>query len=1793
MAAVVRATTSVKINWEDAKSVLTEVWIKGREQLDKNEIPDILKLKTEKSIFASVVSYKKFGSLKELEARAKGGKVGELDAFEDVDAIGGVANKNNETIDDAATNVDALRKRLSDFSNWLDTKVPQIGQENANDILALMNIRLQDSKLTKGTKAGETPKLPAGAGEKLYFEKYPDQKADYAAAVASGNKDLVSSYKKKFTNLVTRIQKLEKKLLDEYRATSDKPIHAEKVLHDATLEKVAKSEDTALDTQQAKVENQVKDQVQAEENKAALESKEETPEIAAPVIKGIGNKESFISSDWDGNPDKLELGVIFTNEKRAANVKKKQNSKHTVRVELNKDKVFRVASFGASAYQSIKNLPEPILRLAGINKATMERVLGAVTKEHSEQEAFRIILHKLNEEGYTAVEFIDSKGNLIGHAPTSKDNVKVVEVLNHEETKPVGYVSLDVARKKKPVELKPTAKPEPEPIRVEPDPVVDPVETVVPVSKTGEPDVETAPITKGESDIPVISEEEKFVHEVLNASETLRWNGTTPKIIRLALVKFFEAAKELRENIGVDLKGIPEEFKGLLYKVVRVAEEIAEENRTRFGDLYESINGEFWTIFDREVAKEILHRSKPDGELSPRSISEIIDFAHTKINENIQAKNKRDGTSLPEFLKPISPDEFSFTSSKVTNKMPDGVKFKKGSLADSMDKRIEKRLEDAGKAPEEKAPEPKEPSDDEVANAVLEAVNSNPKDNTMLLRESNWISNIFGGSQRESRNWWRKLMNGLVNIIEIRSQTGYTARSLSNIVRTISAFADNTKAHVHNLVGGGKNAIKSWEQCSHETWRMLSGIRQSATDLAQSLGNEKLYSLIAIEITKSFATKTPLDRAKLEAIIRTVIPSPSTEYLNKNILNITNLHDSVAKVNKTILDLEAETGFIKKGVSLVDNNGNPIKPTEYYPITFVGELVTRANEDSIIKEMVKVRTATLNASNTLDNTVMISMGWLYNKDGYILDRGRKLEGRQQFFLNEANFDTQTLINLEERRYPAGTDPKTMIEFRGEASNKHFTYKDPTTKELVVCRLPKEKADLSAVDLAKYNETVNGSKAYIGKQWKANFNNNMTVVEVMMQELLHSKLYRGKYNRDLSTRKGNATTPMLALTDNARLEHGVVIPSLTWDEILASDALVKIIRHDPLEAYSNFVTSRGFELLVQKEIDRLTGTKGVRIGHFMRILYNKAREEAFVLGGDNAAKNIDTGFDRLSNDYLSYQNRLSLIQTRGERYSTEATEIGLGLVRALSGTLWGITGTAEPLQHLLMSPFTVGATQTVKNIWESIRILIGDKRFSTSAALQDEMMESVFFMDLVRSDIHDRLLNIDGNGIPKMSRWFDRLKARREDASSVGGVIDVVANVGVEIGSSRYTTFLARKLAMQRFSTRFAKFINNGAAEKFFAKLSDPVIQARMKALEEAASSDPKAARELDKMFKEISRQTGFGGRWDIAMSMNKYGINTVEKIQALRKMFNKLGPKYSKSGLINWKELRSLVDELDKTPVIKDLDPKVARDAYESLIFATETTVTTEGAVSTSRGLNRELRIESRTPVGRLMKSLLGWSQSFYNNVLGNHGGIKSSALIGSMILYTGLTAASEYMKEWIRGRDWEDIKEEMRKDPDTFIYRMMMNLPALGHLTGNLQYVLAKVNENMGGPLRTFRSPLAAPAYEMAVKQPIKMAGSLYNLVTNSIPSGDSAAIMKDLGEVTFVNNLFNNSPVAIPARLLVEGKIINEADAFGKYMKLIKKNKNSYKKTSRYAGPTFVQDEDMRRRLEAETIRRRSQSK
>ena len=1792
--------TGKKFNINDTKDVLVDIFLASRKRLDKKEVPVILTVDSETSLFRLLFQFKKLGTFADLSAQAKKGKVVSLETLTegkateegvglvelDEEVMAGMANKNNEPIGENELPIDKRRQQLSNYSNWLQTKTAKYGNEVVQDVLNLMGIRLELSKLTKGYKPGETPKLPAGSGLELYFQKFPEERAVYNEALKAADKETVEIIKKKSTKLVTKTQKLEKKLLAEFKDVADKPIEAEGILHNAVLEKVATAEEPVQTIQETKTENIQKDIIQAEENASTITAKEEVPEITAPIIRGIGEKESFMSSNWDGSLEALDLGGIFTTEKKAAGLRRKLKGRYTTRVELDKSRVLKVVSSAPSVLQSVKNLPEPILRLAGINKSIMERVLGAVQKEHSEQEALRVVLFKLKEEGYTAIELIDKNGNLIGHVPTSKDHIKVIELVDHEKPKATGYVSVEALRKNKVEEV-----PEKVTIETEPTPVINPEELPV-KTKDGESLEKAQEIEPGTSDVPVINEEERFVHSVLNATESLRWNGTTPKFIKIALIKFMKQAKELRENIGQTLTGIPQEFNSVLYKILRVAEEIAEENRTRFGDLYEQINNEFWIIFDREVAKELVARGNLDKELSIKSLNEILTFAHTKVNENIRLRNQRDGLNLPEYLKPLHPNDFNFTVSSVTNKYPDGIEFKENSLAYTANRNLERKL----KAEEQRVitEKPKEMDIDEVERVVLDAISNKPTDNTMLLRESNFIGRIFGGSNRTNANWWRRLINGARNLIEYRTESKHTVHSISNRVRTLAAWIDPSKAHLHSLVGGGKNAFKSWEAIGHEVTRMTGELRNVIAPFIREVPSEKIVENVFIEVMKALGSKSTLNRNTIEAAIAKAIPSPRPELVNKTFDYAQKLYGAVVSLNKKIIDLENETGWI----DLKDKQGNPVKPTEYFPITFVSERILPQNRDEIIKALVAVRRETLLNSDDLSTDIMLSMGWLFDNSNDpqagILDKGREVEGRRTHFLTEANFDPQTLRNLEVARYAPGSDARTFAQMAGEASKKHFVYKDSNTGELVVCLIPRKKTDLSLPDLAKYNEVLDGSTNYIGKQWKTNFPGNpVSPLYTIMSEYLDSKLYQGRYSRHFNARKGNPLSPMTLLRDRNRIEYGIAVKPLTWDELLKSDVLLKITRNDPLEAYSNFLKSRGFDLLLQKELDRMLGTKGIRFNKFLDTLKKADEQDLRALNAsEQQIKDLLIGYDRIANEYLYYLGRLGTLSSGDTTLGMEFTEIGLSLVRAGSAPIWGITSATEPLQHLIKGPATVGTVQTIKNIWDGIRIIIGDKRFSTSKALQDELRDSIFFIDLVRSDLQDRIINSDLDGVPKISRWFDRIKATREDSrfGLISDSFDVFGNAMVEIGSVRYTTYFARKLAMQVYGQSIAKFINSGAAERFFTALSDPNINATLKRLEEAAALDPKAEIELVKVFKDISRRSGFGDRWDIAMAMNKYGVNTIEKITALKKAFQQLGPRYSKRGLINWAELKELFHENMKQQIIADVDGLQGMEAFESLFYATETLTTTRGAISLPRGLNKELRFESRTPLGRLTKALLGWSQSFQNNVIGGYASMGASAYLGSLILYSGLTAATEYLKEWIMGRDVEDIEKEMERNPETYLFRMMYSLPVLGTYNGILSSSLAGVSQLMGGPLKSYGAPLAYPGLNIALNTPYKMFGGLKELVTEAIPSGDPAKIGASAGDLIGYNTLLNKSPIAIPARLLVEAGIINEADAMGRYMNLIKKKKNVYTKKAdfKYSKPVGGMSKEQKEALIRESLRK-----
>lgn len=1752
------------------------------------QVPRVLQLKTHNDIISYLTGIGRNDGLTDYKKQTVGGLVVSEGSSPDVSLLstgqahatidGTTVNSDyrpNEEVE-AGTTVDKLHQRRDQFVSWLDSSNEFSVAERAA-IIAAQNIRIENAASIKEQLTSTDPnqrelaakrmrlqgkkkinKMPEGSGIRIYLLLNPEQ-ADTIAKLQLSVEPIDKAKLKKINDTMgTKATKLEKKALDSFNKLTSKPQTNEQLAHSNTVETITKSKKTVLGLIEEKQKNVASDKKLNDETTSSVVAKETEPKIPAAILKGVGDGDSFISSSWDGTPGLFSLGMLFTNENRASGATKASKYKFTVRSTLDKSKVFRVVRKGKTILHDINNVSEPLLNIAGLDKQRLNKITSVIEATHSPEEAIRLVLKALDLEGYTAIEFVDLTGNLIGHMPTSDKHVKVTEILNHEDMKsdgdPVGYltpeqIAAKVTEPKVISEVLPETKVNPT------EPVIDPI--VLPTEVVDGNPVDTGvPIVKGESDIAVITPEEKFAHEVMNAKTALRYNGMTPKIIKIALLKFAQAAKKLRANIGETMTGIPEEFKKLLYTIHQAGEMIAEKNRQQLGDNYDTINNEFWLIYDREVAKDVLNKAVPEEKIPFKTIDDIIKYAHEKVNENIKLRNQRDGTNIPEFLRPLMPNDFIIVSSKVTNTNPDKVLFANDSLAHQMNMIAEKNIKTANKAKPNTVEKVELMSEDAVADAVIAAINESPHDNTMLLREGNWVGLIFGGSQRESRNWWKRSMTNVSALIDHGSGYGSTVKNLSNIVRTISAFASIDKVHLHHLTASKRNAFKTWEASSSEVYRMTSGIRQSSILLAKKT-NEKLYVLLTKEIMVSMLSKKAFNKTNVETIIKSLIPDASQKFMDVATKHSVDLYNGVIGINKRMLGLENQTGWL----SLLDSSGKPLNPAEYFPVTFVGEKVTQANYSEVVGALVEVRKQTLNEQKTLDTLVMLSLGWLYNKSGNILHKGREVVGRAQHQIDDANFDKQTLINLEERRYEAGTDITKLIEMNGQASKRHFTYIDPLTGDVVVCRIPALKTDLSMLDLAKYTQVVNGSTSYLNSMWEQSSFKGLNPVNVMMMDLLDAKLYRGEYHPVNGPRGKNPSFPMTMLNDSSGYEFASATPSLTNEEVLRSPVLIDILRADPLEAYRNFTRNRGFELIVQHEIDRMIGIKGVRMHRFMEILLKEAKRHATNLRGEEGAKEVQDGFNRLSEEYLKYQGRLgAVVVSSYGQFKNELTTVGLNVVRSVSGLMWGVMSATEPLIQLAVSPFTVGPTQSAKNLFETVRFLIGDKRFSMTQLYKDDIKESIFFMDMIRQDLHDGILTTPIDGVPRMTTWFDRIKASRDDRTGrfpyLSAITEVIANTALEVGSSKITTILGKKFSMQRYAKTFATYINSGAALKLANALAK---NPKLETLRAEAMTSPRAAAAQKKLFITLARESGFGGRWEMAMAMNQYGLIQVDRIAALQAAFKKLGPQYSKRGLINFTELRELFHTNLNKSVLAGVEGQVGSDSFEALMNACELMTSTKGMISNPRGLNSETSLQSRTPMGRMMKSLLGWSRSFYNNVIGNYGGQRESAYLGSLIMYAAITAVTDMLKEWINGRDVSDMVKEMRDNPSVILFRVLHNLPIAGQFTNSLQGTLEKINEISGGAKAKQRGSSWFPAIDMAEQYTKDLPKAAANLIQESFPNGDVPNIAKDIGTLGF-NNYFNNSPLAIPPRLLQEMGIINETSAFGKYMNLIKKRKNSY---------------------------------
>ena len=1026
-----------------------------------------------------------------------------------------------------------------------------------------------------------------------------------------------------------------------------------------------------------------------------------------------------------------------------------------------------------------------------------------------------------------------------------------------------------------------------------------------------------------------------------------------------------------------------------------------------------------------------------------------------------------------------------------------------------------------------------------------------------------WLSRFWRGSVTEDANIWERFMTKASGIISNSSAEGKTVRSLSNIIRWAASYCESGKVFTHQLVATGTEAFKTFEACSSQNLRELVPIKEAQIKFDRAvnhLGMAKDIQLYMINTKQNGGGILAKD--KIAELIR-VHKQDATPNFITDVFEKSKLLQEYSIMDNNILiqrELDTKWGMMKQSS---DKN-------KYHALTFDGALVSDKNRSTILNAMVDVRTKTLLSADKLDRVTMFAMGWLQDEKGNPWSfRGKS--GVAVTDINTTVFDAASLKILEEKakasgstRYKPGTDLNKISEFQGESGRDFFSYTDPNTKEIVICKLPETKKELSIGDQAKYKETIMGSQDYVSDVWKKSpfiTNKKSSVVMASMEELLDFKLRQHKYHPSIQVKEHSSA--VLDMLGNGNENSGMDVTNLSWDEVFQSKVLQDIIRHDYYEAHSNFRLARGFELLVQKEIDRQLGVTGVRVKEF----FESGLNTALSLSGRNSmlTEGISSGFRRIAEDYGQYAGMLHPLNSSYNNVGTQVSRLGTALIKATSGPRWGLRSLAET-GLLITDDFAHGEIRDgFMGLFKSVEAYFN--RAANSVEDRAAVGDLVFGMKQAMFD-YERLLGEEaGSASPKLKNsWISRLLKTNEDSNIGVKLAEVIGNVGVEIGGSRYQNRGARRIAINAISKNFIKYINNGAAMRFFDLISLPENKIRLEEAQKLSATSKKGSRNIDKIYIELARKAGFGGRWDQALKFSQFNLLSKEKLESLKFAFDKLNA--GKTSRIDMEQLRHYTQNYARNGT-GAVDGTVLTDAYHDLSYAIETLVQTDGFLSESRGLNRDLSIRARTPLGQFTGKLLQWSQSFSSNILQNIGTKRPlSFLVKGAVLYTAYTYLSDLLIDWIAGRDEKDIKKELQ-DPATVMIRMLSTIPVIGRYQGLTSMGLAGISDLTGGTFSGFGDPITPPAIGVMGSYIKKAKKSVGELVSGEADSMDKVAY--DAGNLVPYNTIFNSSPVAIPVRLLQKLNYIQEENMLGKYLKLIQRSgdmRNKYNVTSRSQG-------------------------
>ncbi len=1368
--------------------------------------------------------------------------------------------------------------------------------------------------------------------------------------------------------------------------------------------------------------------------------------------------------------------------------------------------------------------------------------------------------------------------------PVQADAPVVVKGVTETKVK-AGVPSVTKIKVKKGVPIKTvTAAVEPPKVEVvepttTPAPAVAPVEdlpsTPVPlaasegapvrVTKTG--GIAPPAPRKTVSDVVKTTETERIERVVNDDKDLLRDNGMDQGFLKLFLKNYWTRMKNIDQSVDT----YSPTLLALWTKFVTINKAIVEANRAVFGD--EGIS-KFWIAVDKLRAENVQKLATVPGfkSLSERQLMVLA------------AKEVGDA-----YMPPILLDELNIVKSSE-----DATAF---TLVAKESKTPRKKVSDATKAespvptPPEPTPAPAPKAGDEVGvpeklDLPIEPIKETPRGDmgrmidagvsnsaegaSVLLRQGSLIGAIFGGSERSSRNWWRAMMSWMANSSQAASQTGKTIRNLQKDIRFLSRWFEDNRAQSGHLVGAGKEAFRTARQCKSDEARMITRIARQ-----QLLLNKKLKdSGLALDKVRAVGvlSYTKLSEGTIIAPADLVALGLSPDLAKSIAVEANSLLQITRQTNQTILGLQNETGLFNSNAA----DGTPFDPMKYAPVQLNHEsfsAMSPTDRALFVAGLVKARRTRKLKSPILDINTLIVLGWLDvapSKEA----RGTALfAGKRDFRPGEStqSFSPETLAGLKISEHPITVGEKGVLATlaNGSDSQNYFVLTNDKSGVITLYRMPKVISELADADRVRYIEAINGNKSLYTQRWQ-DYLKGRELIEVEMNEMLDYKTKKGAYSEYQRNTGTNIDRPLMVVDQAA--ETALAVPGLIPEEVLSDPVILKHIRTNLAESYNYFMNGRVFELIFQRELDRLMGTRNVRITDVFPHIASKSRQNLETIAkaenwtpGQLAARlqDVTEGIQRLKDEYASNADTLPMLPYQDQ--AAARSLLALMKVKVATGYFLGA------LPELMMETLKSNPLHLPGNLISALRFVVGDFRVSKNSLMNNsELGDMIFGLENIKYEFSSRFLGEANQGAFELDSTIgSKIKSKFINPRPATGMIDrgvrvleSGARVAETIGSLQAITNITRSMAKVRLQRMIYGHIKKGRIQKLLVALEDPAMMKLMQDYMAAAETSAGAENQLRKQFYTLARKTGFGFNPKEALVFMKYGLNSVEKIKHLEYLIKKVDKKGE--GRVN---LHNMVDVYwhATTHPVDGIKPEVLEQAISSYGLALEDLV-----VKTSSpepiGLGRVTTIDSKTPLGKLWYALSSYIRGFQDNVIMDYGSRDTLRyLAANIVLYGTLDATIGLLREWIAGRDGEDILEEFSDNPHAFAVRVAKSAPIMGMWSGALEAGLSGLSYMSGGTWKYYGSPMQSIGMGAATGA-VESIGRGVSEVVEGVTGDEEVDYMKvakGVGDITSVNSLLNRSPIAVAARSLEVSGALEEKGTLQTYMNMIHKNPHPYAKS------------------------------